>query len=474
MTQENSKETSFSRESSSSRKRSFSSRGRGGALRSFGPRQGFEGSQGKNASEGAEQTSERRHPSSSKGFRGRPRPATSQGEGSTERRTENRSRFGGMRGKPRRDAAQERGERPEREGGTSSRFDRPEREGRGKRSEHLERKSRFSQPNTSEEHGERELQKKSFQERRGGSAQGFRRRSPFNRGPRSGASQAGEQGSGFSSRASSSQGRSQSPKKGKPPFRMTFRGVFNTGLHARGKSPTAQAAKKGGKNVAVCFDLDLLDPMDLERNSVTMEHSAFVARAARLLAERIEGLDPLQAFEAGLFHDFGKLYLPRGWVYRHPRLGADILKKLRKEKRWLAAVCLAHPFPVLSNEAYITTFCRGDEEEANALKTDLTTIHLPSLEEPLNPSEDPQGVLIRLIQLCDKLSGFDRYVTLDEKFSWYEQWTSVPGGTPSSTEITPEAQARAVNYAAWRTIKNQIDTLIQGDVYKVLGLEVKE
>lgn len=256
-------------------------------------------------------------------------------------------------------------------------------------------------------------------------------------------------------------------------FHPTFRGFFNGGTSSKSVS-SKKASKKKKKNALSALVPNKLDPLDVERNSVTLQHSVFVACAARKLAERIPGLDPDEAFAAGLYHDFGKFYLPRGWVYRHPRLGYELLRNLKKDTPLLAHVCLVHPFPVIENEAYFTLFCRGDETEAKEIKALLKPLKpiLPSLDEPLDPANG-EGVIVRLIQLCDKLSGFNRYVTLEEKFSWYEEWSARASESEKAVANSPrdlEAQTRAVNYEAWQTIKRQIEALIGDDVYDVLGI----
>lgn len=266
---------------------------------------------------------------------------------------------------------------------------------------------------------------------------------------------------------SSSSAQTERSSSSKRPFFPTFRGFY---------SSKKSSKKKVAKANTSSLDSNRLDPLDVERNSVTLQHSVFVATAARKLAERLKGIDPDQAFVAGLYHDFGKFYLPRGWVYKHPKLGYELLRKLKKDKPWLANVCLAHPFPVLDNEAYFDFFCRGDTEEAQALKRLLKPLkaNIPSLDAPLDLA-NAEGIILRLVQLCDKLSGVDRYVTLEEKFSWYEQWVSRSSDVKEveegrGVEIGLEAQTRAINYDAWRTIKSQIEALIGEEIYAVLGI----
>lgn len=263
----------------------------------------------------------------------------------------------------------------------------------------------------------------------------------------------------------------------KQPFHPTFRGFYNGGQSAKAKTTRSAAIphkKEKTKDVLAALSPNKLDPLDIERNSITLQHSVLVATAVRKLAERIEGVDPDLAFAAGLYHDFGKFYLPRGWVYKHPRLGYELLQTLKKDKPILANVCLAHPFPDIDNEAYFALFCRGDQVEAQALKEQLEPLQsgIPPLNAPLDP-ENTEGILLRLVQLCDKLSGVDRYVSLEEKFAWYEQWVLQPAN--KGEEVTEkskslEMRTRKVNYDAWRTIKNQIEALIHEEVYKILGI----
>lgn len=180
-----------------------------------------------------------------------------------------------------------------------------------------------------------------------------------------------------------------------------------------------------------------------EKNIKTLQHSATVARAARLLAERIPSLQADESFEAGLFHDFGKFYLPPEKLYQHPRVGFEILRSSGRLR--LAAVCLTHPFPLIDNVDFISAFCHQDEDEIARLRQAIASL----------PRPDPDDLLIPLIQLCDKLSGLDHFISLDDKFAWYAR-----GVTPPSYAVRQQEALRA--------LKGKFDSIIGYDIYEII------
>jgi hypothetical protein len=128
-----------------------------------------------------------------------------------------------------------------------------------------------------------------------------------------------------------------------------------------------------------------------------------VASAAGSIVTKSGIFDQKRAFLSGLFHDIGKFFVSETEKYKHPRIGYEIFKDSHKE---LAKICISHPFPVFDNFEYIKYYCHDDTEEAE------------KIIEILNRIEE-DDFYIQLIQYCDKITGIDRYMTIEEKFNWY-------------------------------------------------------
>lgn len=179
-----------------------------------------------------------------------------------------------------------------------------------------------------------------------------------------------------------------------------------------------------------------------QQDMITLSHSSMVAKAAYEIAKRTLQLNPHEAYECGLFHDFGKFYLKKEESYKHPFLGYRLMKKAKKQ--YLAEICLAHPFPIFEEKDYILYYCHGDLVEAQNIQRVLSKIQ-PHL-------------MIKLIQFCDKISGIDTYITLDQKFSWYLENYNIKEKLIDN------------NYKAYIKIKKNLDTIINDDIYKVLKI----
>ncbi len=151
--------------------------------------------------------------------------------------------------------------------------------------------------------------------------------------------------------------------------------------------------------------------LERDRNAKTYNHSMLVANAAKLIAEKC-GLNAELAFLCGELHDIGKFEGIRdsdpNRVYRHPRIGYELLKDTNSQ---IAKVCIAHPFPV-KNIVHVTHFCKGDENEISAIWQILSKLEYDKY--------------IELIQLCDKMSGIDKYITVEDKIEWYRAKRGIP------------------------------------------------
>lgn len=177
----------------------------------------------------------------------------------------------------------------------------------------------------------------------------------------------------------------------------------------------------------------------------TIKHSSMVAKAAYVIASETNGaIDPDKAHMAGILHDIGKLYIgSQSEKYMHPLIGYELMMKNNNSE--MAAICISHPFPVFDAFRYINDYCDNNNVIANKIAEILKTIKITPL--------------IKLIQFADKISGLDSYMTFEDKFKWYIE----------KYNVSPESLT--INYAAFNGIKNELDTAVNGDIYKLLALK---
>jgi hypothetical protein len=179
---------------------------------------------------------------------------------------------------------------------------------------------------------------------------------------------------------------------------------------------------------------------DRSENRICLVHSLLVAKAAKLVSERIFGLDSEKAFLFGLMHDVGKLYLPLSEKYKHPLFGYRMFESIDKE---VAAICLSHPFPLSSGcPEYIEYYCKGDSIVAETM--------LRLLKDVKN------DLYTKLIQLCDKISGKDAFVKIEDKFRWYKDRYKMSSWFIDS------------NYEVYCRLKRELDDLAGIDIYSLL------
>jgi putative nucleotidyltransferase with HDIG domain len=180
----------------------------------------------------------------------------------------------------------------------------------------------------------------------------------------------------------------------------------------------------------------------MARNSKVLLHSTNVARAAFLIAKETGSMDPVVAYTAGMMHDIGRLYIleeDRG--YQHPLVGYNMFSSLDPR---IADTCITHPFPVADLYEYIPYYCRGDQETANQIASIIQKVE--------------NNEYIRLIQLCDKISGLDSYVTIRAKFKWYKE----------RKYDAPQSFIEK-NYEALLAIKDEFEAKTGLDIYRTLG-----
>ncbi len=115
------------------------------------------------------------------------------------------------------------------------------------------------------------------------------------------------------------------------------------------------------------------------------QHSLSVGRNARLIAEKVEGMDADKAYVMGLLHDIGRRAGIKGIL--HIFDGYDYM--LSQGQPEIARICLTHSFPIKDANTFLGKF-------------DCTSEQKIFLEEFLAKNEyDNYDILI---QLCDAIS----------------------------------------------------------------------
>lgn len=115
------------------------------------------------------------------------------------------------------------------------------------------------------------------------------------------------------------------------------------------------------------------------------QHSFSVANNARLIAEKVEGMDADKAYVMGLLHDIGRRVGVTGIL--HTLDGYDYMMSLGEEE--IARICLTHSFPKKDINTFMGKFDCTEEQKV-------------FLQEYLNKIEYTNYDI--LIQLCDAIS----------------------------------------------------------------------
>lgn len=174
---------------------------------------------------------------------------------------------------------------------------------------------------------------------------------------------------------------------------------------------------------------------------ILFKHSAIVAQNAYKIALKTDGLiDPQKAYIYGSLHDIGKVHLSKDKAYKHPIIGYKMMMESGDSD--IATICISHPFPIFEAQDYLLHYCHDDEESAAEISSILKNVK--------------NNIYIQLIQLCDKISGVEKYVTIEEKFAWYREKYNVSAAFVDR------------NYDALSLIKNRFDEIIGGDVYDII------
>jgi putative nucleotidyltransferase with HDIG domain len=116
------------------------------------------------------------------------------------------------------------------------------------------------------------------------------------------------------------------------------------------------------------------------------EHSKVVARAARIIAEKVEGLDSEKAYVLGLLHDIGR-YVGVTSI-KHIYDGFQLMIADGYDE--VAQICITHSFPIQNFETYAGGNNDCTENETSIIKEFLNNAVYTDYD--------------RLIQLCDSLS----------------------------------------------------------------------
>ncbi|HIY29226.1 MAG TPA: HD domain-containing protein [Firmicutes bacterium] len=134
------------------------------------------------------------------------------------------------------------------------------------------------------------------------------------------------------------------------------------------------------------------------------DHSRYVGQAARLIAERVPGLDPDRAQVLGMLHDIGRRFGITGNL--HIIDGYDFM--MRQGFPDVARICLTHSFPLQDIES-----CFGSWQPRKSLKRDGEA-------EKQRVAELLSGITYdeydRLIQLCDALATSKGFCLMEKRW----------------------------------------------------------
>ena len=179
------------------------------------------------------------------------------------------------------------------------------------------------------------------------------------------------------------------------------------------------------------------------KNEMLYRHSMLVADAAHIIAERC-GMDAERAKLYGEMHDVGKFGLTEHELYKHCLTGYEMLKSDYPD---IAMICLTHPF-ITADYERILSFCKNDKKEADKIYEIIKDVKYDDY--------------IKLIQFCDKVSSYDRYVTIKQKIQWYQEKQRLSIGLLDR------------RFARLYMIKAKFDRMAKVDTYFLLKLSVAE
>lgn len=143
--------------------------------------------------------------------------------------------------------------------------------------------------------------------------------------------------------------------------------------------------------------MEALEDAEKKNPGKWIEHSKNVAKVARMISERIEGVDPEKSYILGLLHDIGRYVGVVG--VRHILEGYWLCSK----KGWdeVAKICLTHSFMIQDIRSEIAKW-DVNEEEGIFIDTFI--------------SDCKYDYYDRLIQLCDSLATEQGICMLETRF----------------------------------------------------------
>ncbi len=177
-------------------------------------------------------------------------------------------------------------------------------------------------------------------------------------------------------------------------------------------------------------------------NLRTISHSKTVANAAKLISKKTKILDPEKAYTYGLLHDIGKFYLHKNETYKHPRKGYELLRNSYPK---VADICISHAFPDFNSYKHILNYCKKDKIEAERVSSILKTVK--------------KNDYMELIQLCDKLSTLNGYISIESKLEWYQNNYNISLAELNTCYLFP-----------LRNLKNKFDLLSGCNIYDILKI----
>jgi putative nucleotidyltransferase with HDIG domain len=139
----------------------------------------------------------------------------------------------------------------------------------------------------------------------------------------------------------------------------------------------------------------LLEEATVLNNTPWVEHSKYVAKAAKYIADK-SGMDKERAYIFGLLHDIGRR--EGRYHFRHITDGYYYLKSLGFDDA--ARICLTHCFPYKNIESYFGEFdCKVEEKEF--VKDYINGVEYDDYD--------------RLIQLCDGIALSTGFILLEKR-----------------------------------------------------------
>lgn len=167
-----------------------------------------------------------------------------------------------------------------------------------------------------------------------------------------------------------------------------------------------------------------------------IQHSISVAQNAKLIAEKVVGMDSQKAYISGLLHDIGRRAGITG--IKHIFDGYDYMLAMGEIE--LANICLIHSFPLKNINSFFGKF-------------DCTTEQIEFLQNFLNTYE--YNNYDKLIQLCDAISLPNGACIMEKRF----------------VDVALRHGVNELTIKKWKSfieVKKYFDELCGRDIYSLL------